>query len=230
MNAISFSLWGNDPMYCVGAIRNAELIGKIYPGWMMVVYADRTVPSEVTEKLAKIGVTLRKPPCSNGMFWRFFIADDPKVERFLVRDADSRLNIREAGAVKEWIESGKAVHIIADHPGHTPPIGGGLWGAVRGAVPNMSKLIEACEYSKMESKRETVYNTDQRFLGDVIWPLVKNNCLIHDLCYHRTRRGARPFPAKFSDERFVGEVFDANDKPRAFDASMRLNWMQGDMV
>lgn len=225
MNAISFSLWGKDPIYCHGAIRNAELISKIYPGWQMVIYADRTVPEDVTLKLVKLGAMLRKPPCPNGMFWRFHIADDPTVERFLIRDTDSRLNERESGAVKEWIESGRRAHVIADHPHHTPVMGGGLWGGVKGAIPNMGKLIEACEGSKMENTKAN-YNSDQIFLRDVIWPIVKSNCLIHDLCYHQTRRGAKPFPAKFGDGRFVGEVFDANDKPRSFDDSMRLNYLE----
>ncbi|CAM9970164.1 unnamed protein product, partial [Discosporangium mesarthrocarpum] len=29
-----------------------------------------------------------------GMFWRFLPADDPTVDRFIVRDVDSRLNAR----------------------------------------------------------------------------------------------------------------------------------------
>ncbi len=37
-----------------------------------------------------------------GMFWRFLVADDPQVDRFIVRDSDSRLNARDAYAVAEW--------------------------------------------------------------------------------------------------------------------------------
>lgn len=47
-----------------------------------------------------------------GMFWRWLVAEDPDVERFLIRDVDSRLNEREARAVDEWILSGKAYHIM----------------------------------------------------------------------------------------------------------------------
>ena len=31
---ISFSLYGNDPKYCVGAIKNAKLAKYIYPDWV----------------------------------------------------------------------------------------------------------------------------------------------------------------------------------------------------
>ena len=98
MNAIAFSLFGTSNLYVNGMIRNAELAKTVYPGWKVVVYADTDVPKVALHKLSKLGVDLRKPIASipNQMFWRFCIADDPKVERFIVRDSDSRINRREA--------------------------------------------------------------------------------------------------------------------------------------
>jgi len=31
----------------------------------------------------------------SGMFWRFMVASDPTVDRYIIRDSDSRLNARE---------------------------------------------------------------------------------------------------------------------------------------
>jgi hypothetical protein len=60
------------------------------------------------------------------MFWRFLVADDPTVDRYIIRDADSRLNMREKLAIDEWIASGKKIHILRDHPNHGDfPISGG---------------------------------------------------------------------------------------------------------
>ena len=56
MNYLSFSLWGDKPIYNVGAIRNAELWKTIYPDWIMVVYYDNTVPTETIEKLNELQV------------------------------------------------------------------------------------------------------------------------------------------------------------------------------
>ena len=53
MNYLSFSLWGDNPMYNIGAIKNAELWKNIYPEWEMVVFYDNTVPTETIEKLNK---------------------------------------------------------------------------------------------------------------------------------------------------------------------------------
>ena len=40
---ISYSLWGNDPKYCVGAVKNALLRGKIYPNWISRFYVHKDV-------------------------------------------------------------------------------------------------------------------------------------------------------------------------------------------
>lgn len=64
------------------------------------------------------------------MFWRFLVYDDPSVARFVVRDADSRLNLREAAAVAQWVASGTAFHSMRDHPNQNRPFNGGMWGAL----------------------------------------------------------------------------------------------------
>lgn len=226
MKAVSFSLWGDKAMYTQGCIRNAELMPTIYPGWKMVVYMDGSVPSDVVQSLIKLNVEIRKPWCSNGMFWRFGISDDPKAEAFIIRDTDSRINQREAGAVKEWLDSRKGAHVLADHPAHSPVMGGGLWGARHGVIKGMTGVIQQYGPAKLENDRKVTYNSDQIFLRDFVWPLIEKDVLIHDLCHHRLRLGAVPFPSKFGDDRFVGEVFDAQDRPRSFDADMRLNWQE----
>ena len=66
-----------------------------------------------------------------GMFRRFFVADGPAVDRFIVRDSDSRLNPRDAFAVADWCDSSKPAHSVRDHPNHQRLLNGGLWGATR---------------------------------------------------------------------------------------------------
>lgn len=123
-----------------------------------------------------------------GMFWRFEPLMDRSIERFIVRDTDSRINQREAAAVQEWIESGSEFHIIRDHPQHGAKIVGGLWGAT-------SKFIDrvADSYPKMKddflrglnplyvmsSPRGPYFNTDQPFLWQHIWPMIVNSHMAH---------------------------------------------------
>ena len=92
------------------------------------------------------------------------------------------------------------------------------------------RLLDTCERRGIdldfEYDRKITYNSDQIFLRDFVWPLIEKDVLIHDLCHHRLRQVAVSFPSKFGDDRFVGEVFDAQDRPRSFDADMRINFQE----
>ena len=107
---ISYGLYGSNPKYTVGAIRNAELAPHIFPGWVVRFYVAKNVDASVIKQLEALGAELiYMSPTSDkiaGMFWRFMVADDPSVDRFIVRDTDSRLNPRDRFAVEEWITSG----------------------------------------------------------------------------------------------------------------------------
>ena len=51
MNVISFSLWGDNPKYTIGAIKNAMLAKDIYPGWICRFYLGRSVPEKIKKGL-----------------------------------------------------------------------------------------------------------------------------------------------------------------------------------
>ena len=63
---------------------------------------------------------------TSGMFWRFMVASDPTVDRYIIRDVDSRLNARDRIAVEDWIQSGYAVHTMRDHVNHCWPLNGSV--------------------------------------------------------------------------------------------------------
>ena len=62
------------------------------------------------------------------MNWRFFPTLDPQVEYFVSRDLDSMFSDREEAAVNAWLKSGKAHHMMRDHPQHSINILGSGWG------------------------------------------------------------------------------------------------------
>ena len=96
-NAISFSLYGKDDRYTIGAIENAKLAPKIYPGWQVYIYHDNSVPdATLTElssfphvRLFNVSVSLAK---TNSRAWRFMVALDPNISAYIIRDIDSRLS------------------------------------------------------------------------------------------------------------------------------------------
>ena len=47
MKIIAFSLWGNNPKYTVGAIKNADIAGKLFPEWICRFYIGKSVPENI---------------------------------------------------------------------------------------------------------------------------------------------------------------------------------------
>lgn len=229
MKAISYSLFGNNPVYTTGAIRNAELAATVYPGWTCIFYASKSLPKAIADSIKKAGGVIRfgDEAIKNELFWRFLVAADPNVDRYLIRDTDSRLSKREADTVAEWEASGLTFHSIRDHPHHTLPLGGGLWGGTRGAISDMKQFILSSGLADQPFIRQTSYGLDQTFLSRHVWPIAKQSYMAHDSCNRRIYPTSLPFPAgcKFGDWRFCGEVVDERDQPHPIQWQHRINHM-----
>jgi hypothetical protein len=75
------------------------------------------------------------------MMYRFLPIDEPEVELMMVRDADSRIHVRDRWTIHEFIKSQHKAHVIRDHPYHTTPLMGGLWGLKKGLVDSVGKYV-----------------------------------------------------------------------------------------
>lgn len=204
-NVVSFSLWGQAPQYCNGALLNAERVPETLPGWGTRFYVDSSVPAEVVTKLLEFGAevvdAIKLPTPVPPLMRRFLIHDDPDVELYLIRDSDSRIGPREIAAVADWQASGAAFHAIRDHPFHTELIQGGLWGGTARHEFRMSDLLGEFRERYGADRR---YGADQYFLARYVWPLIRNDLLTHD-SYYRTP-GSRAFPdgSRGTDQDHVG--------------------------
>lgn len=199
---VSFSLWGDNPKYTIGALYNAELVSEIYPGWTARFYVGKSTPVNVGKKLEKLGsevVYMDDHGNWTGMFWRFYPAGESDVEIMLSRDTDSRLSFREKEAVDDWLASDKDFHIMRDHPAHDAPIMGGMWGARGHILKDIKNMIE--EYQKGD-----FWQVDQIFLREKIYPMVKNISYVNDEFFEK-----KPFPTNRKNYEFVGDVFDENN-------------------
>jgi hypothetical protein len=210
MKYLSFSLWGNNPMYNVGAIKNSELWKEIYPDWQMVVYYDNTVPEETIKKLDENCVITIDMTERNlyGMFWRFYSVDLPNSEYCSFRDCDSRISKREKKSVDEWIDSGKSLHVMRDHPYHGIPYGndrlgilGGMWG-IKSSVLPLTDMI-----TKFKKDKNLSYGSDQTFLKTIYTVLIDDRYTNDDF-FEKI-----PFTINRINGRFIGERIDDNDNP-----------------
>jgi len=204
MKVISFSLWGQNLKYLMGALKNASLAKEFYPDWVCRFYVGRCVPFSIVHRLQKMEnvQVVQKPKFGDwtGMFWRFEAILDEEVEIMICRDTDSRVGERERAAVEEWLSSDKGVHIMRDHPAHGFPVLGGMWGMKKGAIPNFDSLLK-------NFSQENKYGTDYEFFAKIIYPVVQNNSMIHDEFF-----GGVPFPTQREGWDFVGKVYDENEQ------------------
>ena len=128
MKKISFTLFGNNPKYYVGAEKNLEINQRLLPDWTNVIYYHKNnVRHDYIEKLSNNGATMidvsdlkisGKFSIEFPYFWRFFTLFDEGIS--LVRDLDSRFSLREVEYIKRWENSNKKYFIIRDHPWHAP--------------------------------------------------------------------------------------------------------------
>lgn len=208
---ISFSLWGSNPDYTLGAIKNAILAKIYYPDFECWFYIHKdTVPNEIIDNLLKLDnsviifkegdLTTCKP-----MMWRFKAIDEPDVEVMMCRDTDTRILLREKLAVDQWLNSNKLFHIMRDHPDHNFKILGGMFGTKKIPIINnwnsiMSNIIQISEKSY-----------DQDFLSNYIYDTIKDNSLIH-ANFNNYEDHAMKFPIEYDNEyRFVGEYVYSNE-------------------
>jgi hypothetical protein len=204
---ISMSLWGNNPRYSIGAIRNAALAKKYFPEWRVRIYHDDLVNVDHLVTLSDysnvdlINFSENKDiaPC----FWRFLAAFESDDNIVLSRDTDSRLSQREKECVEKWLTVAEKYSIIRDHVRHYDfPMLAGMWG-YKGKLSAefLDKLL-------MYAKRN-FYTIDQIYLHDVVWKEAQNDSLIFGLSedpkFNASRFEILP--------NFIGQGYDENDMP-----------------
>jgi hypothetical protein len=185
-------------------IENAWLMPRIYPGWECHCWIADDLDAFVYAKLNGLRVQFHSMDLGwrQRMFYRLLIHDVPGVERYLIRDADSRISMRERRCVDEWMRSDKILHTIHDHFYHQRPIQGGMFGIWNANVTwAMQPMVGS--YASIDK-----WGKDEEFLANVVWPLVS-----HSVCEHGR---SNPIQSAGEDEdmhAFIGEIYNADGTP-----------------
>jgi hypothetical protein len=193
-NIIAYCLWGSDHRYLVPLLENARIQPHLFPGWTMRLYHDATVPRDYLPQLATYGVqfvSMTLPPNlpeHRKLLWRFEVIADPAVRRFLIRDADSLLTVKERVAVDAWLQSRYYFHAMRDWYSHTDLLLAGMWGGVGNVLPPTERLMQAYTAWRVENN-----HVDQDVLSETVWPTIRHSCLIHDSVFTGCL-GSVPFP------------------------------------
>ena len=193
-NIIAYCLWGEDQAYQVPLLESARIVAHLFPGWTMRVYHDASVPPAFRTELSRQGVQLRLKALPAGvpqhrrLLWRFDVLADPTVRRFLIRDADALLSVKERVAVDAWLASSYWFHTMRDWYTHTDLLLAGMWGGVGNVLPGPDGLLRAYTGWRMEND-----HLDQDVLSEAVWPAIRSSCLIHDSIFTGCL-GSVPFP------------------------------------
>ena len=193
-NIIAYTLWGSSDRYFVPLLENLRLIKHLFPGWSARIHLDASVPPAMRNDLAQHGaqiVEFQLPPDMPGhrrLLWRFAVLGDPTVRRYLIRDADSLLTVKERVAVDAWLASSIHFHTMRDYFTHTDLLLAGMWGGVGGILPNIDTL-----FANRQAWRAEGNHIDQDLLSETVWPAIRHRCLIHDSVFTGCL-GSVPFP------------------------------------
>jgi Tetratricopeptide repeat len=189
-NVIAYSLWGNEQRYLVPLMENVRILPHLFPSWSIRVYFDDSVNHAFITDLGRLGVQTRHMILAQGqpghrrLLWRFEAIRDPTVKRFLIRDADALLSVKERVAVDDWLASPFHFHAMRDWYTHTDLILAGMWGGVGNILPSPTDLFRHWTGWRMEND-----HLDQDILSDTVWPTIRRSLLVHDSVFTGTLGG-----------------------------------------
>lgn len=227
MKYFSFSIYGDNPIYTIGGVKNAKLVKKLFPDWQSIFYVADDVNVNIINQISDYGGIVELMPANEsftGMFWRFMAITRGDAEVMIVRDCDSRISERDVASINEFINSDSLYHIVRDHPiGHHYPMNGGMWGCkqnpfigrINHHINNFLKSNYSHIYNTDKSKQDSIRNADQMFLMERIYPVAIQSAMVHDE-YFKYESFAKPIEhdRQSNNFAFIGESIDENDLPR----------------
>ena len=202
---------------------------RFYPGWTMRLYYDLPPSDPILYRLCSLACSdpnldlcnirdLPGTPMKNAkevfaMNWRFFPTLDSQVEYFVSRDLDSLFSDREKAAVDAWLKSGKAHHMMRDHPQHSINILGSGWGTWLRDDAVRNQWREAWGKAKDDAQvmwaARHLVGPDQGFLRRYVWRWAKKDALQHDAYSCKIFPGTVGFPTRRKNEtnNFIASVY-----------------------
>lgn len=203
MKAIAYSIFGYDRIlnnswaeyetYIRGFFVNVRMNRVLYPNWQTVLNIDAQSYSphrKLYDWLQNKGFIVMNifpdsEPLCRAMLRRMstvfaYTHPDWIYTHVLCRDTDSVPTYREAQAVKQWIDEGKAAHCITDSISHNIPMMGGMIGFKPADLSSLMKINTWDDLMKLgagiDFKRK---GSDQDFLNKYVYPKVAESVTEH---------------------------------------------------
>jgi hypothetical protein len=212
-DVFSFCLYGSEDNYYMGLLENIKIIKEFYPTFEIFVYKGicqkewplKDVNVIYTGREGAINTVFRYLPLGF-------------ANTGFVRDADSRITERDRWCIAEFLKSDKKYHIIRDHYWHKSPIMAGMFG--------WKETLNV----ELDTVHDQGYSIDEALLKEHVYPLIKNNALVHTNIFSLIGEDDRRIEIPHKDVNdFVGNVI-WNNKPKFeyfVDMSAQLSLLQG---
>lgn len=163
---LSFSLFGKDEYYYNRLKRLIYVIKKMYPGWFVRVYHNKSVDKsfvcqveclkdehdanyldlvdfcEINNMRLKFGQEILVDfSYLHSRLWKVLAIGDSFIDLFASRDAHFFIIQREIDSVNAWLNSSMYAHIMRDHLYHFYNIIASMWGLKTGRNRSLSNTI-----------------------------------------------------------------------------------------
>ena len=217
----SFCIYGYDMKYYYGLRENIKIIQKYFPSFIVYLYIGKTHNSSFIKQLTTNEPNIKKIyTYENGvinMIYRHKPLIEKKIKIYFARDCDSEINERDRWCISRFIKQDKySVHTIRDHYYHKSRLSGGLTGFSKNdtLLRIMDKIT--IEFNKFKNQRNWEYGSDEVFLNKHIYPLIKNNVLIHTNINAFQHEKYSRIQYKNTNENFAGNVIVYNNKKKSY--------------
>ena len=252
-NVLSYSLYGEHQAWEKYGKSIPEVLkqvngSKVYKNWVVRIYHENSyINTSVAKSYSNIYqhvqfCNIKNSPYYgdlsriNGMVWRFLPITDTFVNVTCFRDLDSPIIKREEDAVSVWLNSTKIVHIMRDSQFHKFAVLGGTWcfrtkKNISTSFQILKLILSKASYRKLRNKTTDLKWEDQNILKKYVWPLIKNDSILHDSYYCKLYPGSIPFPTQRNiDKAFVGcykpcgKVYPPKECPIKCRPEKHKNW------
>jgi hypothetical protein len=180
MKVFTYCIYGSNPKYCEGLVRNLEQIESLFPDFSVIVIAGSNVPEDYITKyksFKNVKLSQYKINDHRLMCYRFFAIDDPDITMMFVRDADSRITERDIWCINQFMTDSHSIFTIRDHPHHRPLLMGGLWGMKK--MPGFSIKQLYSVFLKLYNGNLNMYDVDQQFIAEFIYKPFRKHIVVY---------------------------------------------------
>jgi hypothetical protein len=180
MKIISYSIFGKEKWYRNGLIKNIEIAEKLFPDWLVKVYACSNIDDSYLRQISNyrnVELIVQKENYPfEGFLWRMLPMQEGH-EAVIVRDVDTRLFLRDKNLVEDWLKLNFKYHLIRDNPGSNNLILAGSWGGKEPKLDIENKFhIWREGYIK---NKNSLYLYDNDFLRKHVYAFIRHNLIVY---------------------------------------------------